>query len=178
MSHLPFENWIFDREKLTPNQISELEAHLQTCQQCSHLQSGWREVETLLQSAPITPAPPQFINRFQASLAEKKAQQQKRQVRIALFSLGGAFILAGMVFILRLLWTIPPARLLSDIIGWIALAPQRWSEVQYILYYWGSQISPLALVALVFLLAGWSILLLTLWLLTFQRLSHLGVRGQ
>ncbi|MEW6502407.1 MAG: zf-HC2 domain-containing protein [Chloroflexota bacterium] len=178
MRHLPFENWIFDREKLTPSQIAELEAHLQTCPQCKHIQTGWKEVESLLHTPPFTPAPPQFANRFQASLAERKAKRQKQQVRIALFTLGGAFIFASMVFILRLFWTVAPARLLSDIIGWITLAPQRWSEIQYIFYYWGSQIPPLALVALVFLLAGWSILLLTLWLLTFQRLSKLGVRGQ
>ncbi len=176
MSHLPFENWIFDRENLSPGQVAELEAHLQTCQQCNQIQAGWKGVESLLRTTPVTPAPPQFINRFQASLTERKAQRHKRQVRIALLSLSGAFILASLAFIVRLLWTIPPAHLLSDMIGWVAIAPQRWSEFQYILYYWGSQIPPLALVALVSLLAGWSILLLTLWFLTFQRLSHIGVR--
>lgn len=178
MSHLPFENWIFEREKLTPSQISELEAHVKTCQQCSQLQTAWKGVEVLLEKPALAPAPPQFVNRFQANLAQRKANRQKRQIRIILFGLGGSFILLSIIFVVRLLVSVPPAQILSDLIGWITLAPQRWSELQYILYYWGSQIPPLTLLVFVLILVGWSILLLTLWFLTLQRLSHQGVRGQ
>ncbi|WP_322794005.1 hypothetical protein [Bellilinea sp.] len=178
MSHLPFENWIFNRENLTSDQIAELEAHLKSCQHCNRIQSGWSEVEQLLQKPPLTPAPPQFVNRFQASLAQRKALQQKRQIRAVFIGLGSAFVLLSIAFIVRLLWIIPPAQLLSDMIGWVALAPQRWSEIQYIFFYWAGQIPPLALMVFVFLLAGWSTLLLGLWFLTLQRLSHLGVHEQ
>lgn len=178
MSHLPFENWIFNRDNLTSDQIAELEAHLKTCQQCNRLRSGWSEVEQLLEKPAFTPAPPQFVNRFQASLAQRKAHQQKRQIRAVFIGLGSAFVLLSIAFVIRLLWIVPPAQLLSDLISWIALAPQRWSEIQYIFYYWAGQIPPLVFVASVFLLAGWSTLLLVLWFLTLQRLSHLGVREQ
>lgn len=176
MSHLPFENWIFNRDNLTSDQIAELEAHLISCQQCNQIQSGWSEVEQLLQKPPLTPAPPRFVNRFQASLAQRKALQQKRQIRAVFIGLGSAIVLLSIAFVIRLLWIVPPAQLLSDMISWIVLAPQRWSEIQYIFFYWASQIPPLALVAFVLLQAGWSTLLLVLWFLTLQRLSHLGVR--
>lgn len=178
MSHLPFEQWIFEREKLTPDQISELEAHLKACQHCSTIQTAWRGVEVLLERPQFTPAPPQFVSRFQVNLAQRKARQQKRQIRITLLGLGGSFILLSITFVVRLLWSIPPAQILSDFIGWLILTSQRWSQFQYILYYWGGQIPPSTLVIFVLLLVGWSVLLLLLWFLTLQRLSHQGVQGQ
>lgn len=178
MSHQPFEKWIINRETLTPSQISELDTHLKSCPQCSQIYHGWRGVENLLQKPAFVHAPPHFAHRFQVSLAERKARERKRQVRIALFGIGGVFVLLSMVFFLRLILTIPPAQLLSDIIGWVAYTPQRIAEFRFILYFWGTQIPPLALVAAFLILGGWSVLLLSIWFVTIRRLSYQGVPRQ
>lgn len=175
MSHPSFETWIIQDETLTTTQAAELDQHLLSCSQCRQVKAGWQPVERQLREADTVAAPVNFAARFQVSLENRKAQERRRQVRNALWFLGGSMILVSLFLMIRTVVVITPARLIGEIIHFIALAPQRWLELRYILYYWGSQIPPVILVVSALTILGWTMILVTTWLLTYLRISNQGV---
>ncbi len=78
MNHSPFEEWLLSGKDLPEDQKLALQAHIQTCPSCSRLAGGWSQVEgAMKRSQPVEPAPG-FTHRFQASLEERRAKQQRR----------------------------------------------------------------------------------------------------
>ncbi|MEN4013524.1 MAG: hypothetical protein ROW48_15930 [Bellilinea sp.] len=178
MSHQPFETWITTTEDLTTTQTNLLEQHLQSCPQCRNIKSGWRLVERRLQSAAIIPAATGFATRFQANLENRKAKEHRRQVGFAAGFLGGLFVLVSLILMIKTVVVVTPARLIGEIIHFIALAPQRWLDIRFVIYYWGSQIPTVVLVIGIAIALGWTLLLVITWLLTYLRISHQGVKNQ
>jgi hypothetical protein len=78
MNHQPFEDWLLSKEPITPEQETELRQHLHDCPDCTNLAFTWQAVAQELERAPQAAPAPGFGNRWQARLAEKRAQKQRR----------------------------------------------------------------------------------------------------
>jgi len=90
MVHQPIEKWIIEETPLTAEQKIQLEEHLRVCKHCRELQNSLLEVDELLMRAEIVAPAAGFTQRFQATLAERKALKNRRQVRKFFLSLLGA----------------------------------------------------------------------------------------
>lgn len=74
MVHLPYETWLLDDERLTPEQERDLRSHLRGCPDCSAL----ARANLALRAAPMSVPANGFALRFQARLAaERKLQRQR-----------------------------------------------------------------------------------------------------
>ena len=87
MKHLPYENWILDKPKLTREEIKSLTDHLAVCKQCSLLKSGWEASKVLLTQTKLIAPAPGFTARWQNTLIRKCKTEKVRRYRITLFGL-------------------------------------------------------------------------------------------
>lgn len=94
MSHQPFETWILDHAGLSMADRRALQEHLDTCQQCQRLQRQWESVHQELRARRMAAPAPGFTQRWMSSLAERRAQEQRKQAwRIFGIFLGGSFLI-------------------------------------------------------------------------------------
>lgn len=98
-NHQPFEDWVYSRETISPQEELSLQEHLQECKNCLSLVEALHEVEFCLKSEPVLSPAPGFTARWQTRLAEQNARRQKRQtVNFVLFTgVGGVALLALLV---------------------------------------------------------------------------------
>jgi anti-sigma factor RsiW len=97
--HKPFEMWILQDRSLNADEEQELELHLATCETCRQLKLGWQTSRQELTAAVALSPAPGFSQRWKASLADRRARQQQKQVRRFLKYLIGINLLslAGLV---------------------------------------------------------------------------------
>ncbi len=76
MDHRPYENWLLDDERLTPEQERDLRLHLRTCVECAALSRA----NMTLRAAPMSVPAQGFALRFQARLAAERKVQRKRSI--------------------------------------------------------------------------------------------------
>ena len=89
MDHRPYEDWLLEDERLTPEQDRDLRIHLRNCPECSAL----ARANMALRSAPVTAPAEGFALRFQVRLAAERKVQRRR-------SLIGLFLMAVVVFVI------------------------------------------------------------------------------
>ncbi len=100
MSHQPYEEWIFSDESLTPQQYEAVREHVEKCKQCRQLQTRWQAAQLQMKTEGFVSPAPGFTSRWQSSLAERHAHQQKQSARrLVLF-------LIGLAMITLVFWTI------------------------------------------------------------------------
>jgi predicted anti-sigma-YlaC factor YlaD len=116
MVHQPFEQWIVEQTPLTGEQDQLLQGHLQECSQCRELQSSLLTVDELLMQAPMAAPAAGFTRRWQASLAERRALQQRRQVRKFFLILLGAGLLTFGLLGLYVALTSSPVELVARLL--------------------------------------------------------------
>lgn len=176
MEHQPFETWILSPDRLDAQQESELQQHLLTCAECRRLQAGWQGARAELRAAHLAAPQPGFSQRFQSSLAARKAQQQMAARRTLLFLLVGAvtLMLAMGVF---LLFNTSTADILTGILSAGLTLLTSLHALQGILATWINLIPtsiaillwiPLS-VGFVILVAGWAF---SLWRVTTQGVAN------
>lgn len=175
MSHQPFEAWILESEALTFEERRVLQEHLTTCKQCQQLERKWLAVHQQLRARPMVAPAPGFTQRWQSSLAERRAREQRKQAwRIF------GILLAAATFILILLagyvvTTSTPAAWLSALTRTISSSEVFFQWVVYVVQGWLTS-TPLALN-----IAIWIYLTLTLcglsvmWLAILWRTKSGGV---
>ena len=172
MDHQPFETWILDAHSQPPEDSQALRQHLEACPRCRALQVGWQAAEHTLGSVPMLNPQPGFSMRWQAGLAQRRALQQARQVRVLLLSLGLGALASLVVLILIYLESASPAdlligavRLITNLNGWLVTAQRLIASLLS---------HPLPLV--LWIAAGCGLcLLVTTWVLTLWRISVKGV---
>lgn len=123
MVHQPYEQWLLDDERLTPEQERDLRIHLRACPECAAL----ARANLTLRAAPVVPPPQGFTLRFQQRLAAQR-QIEKKRTRIGIFLLA----LAGMSML---------SAILSPLAPYLALEPEQ---------LFASWISQLLYIALLF----------------------------
>lgn len=102
-NHLPFEDWVYSRETISPQEEFALQEHLKECMSCQSLVDTLNEVELYLKEEPVVSPQAGFTARWQTRLAEQRAGQQKRQTIIFMaFSITGALILLAMLLFFML----------------------------------------------------------------------------
>ena len=93
MNHQPYENWILDEIKISPEEKTSLNEHLKECPDCYKLYHSWNKVQVQLRTAPVKNAPSNFVPKWKTEFAMRQKEQEKRQARTLLISLasgGGA----------------------------------------------------------------------------------------
>lgn len=123
MDHRPYEDWLLNDERLTPEQDRDLRIHLRNCPECA----GLARANLALRSAPVTAPAEGFALRFQVRLAAERQVQRRR-------SLIGLFLMV-VVGVGGLFW------LLSPYLPYLALPPTQLASL------WISNLVYLALTA-------------------------------
>jgi len=89
MKHKTFEEWIFLDELPDQQDQKALYDHLRECDECYLVEKHWREIESLLVSAPVAGPANGFSDRWQARLAFDRTRTARRQ-NLAIFALTSA----------------------------------------------------------------------------------------
>lgn len=173
MEHEPFETWIIAEMPRDQEQERALQAHLQECARCRQLLQGWKDVHANLGTVAMASPAPGFSQRFQNSLAERRALAQRRQARRTLLGFSSLAIVLFVALVIQLLLVSSPVDWLvklievtlttltdlhvlrSFFISWLPYVPISIPLVLWILLSTG----------FVVLVVGW---LFTLWRVTMQ----------
>jgi hypothetical protein len=108
MDHQPFEVWLLNDERLTPEQDRELRVHLRNCPQCAALSRA----NLSLRSAAVIAPEGGFALRFQVRLAaQRKLQRRQSLVGLFLLALVGGGALFWLLFPFFPFLELPPAQL-------------------------------------------------------------------
>jgi hypothetical protein len=108
MNHQPFETWLLEEQRLSPEEKRGLDAHLRECTHCAALAETGLELHATHMAAPA----PGFSARFQQRLeAHRVAERRKRIWGVILFVVSG-LALAG--------WAVAP------LVTQIAASPTEW----------------------------------------------------
>lgn len=178
MSHQPFENWILDPVDLTMEERRSLQAHIDSCATCRKLEQKWQAVRQELRPHNMVAPASGFVQRWQASLVKRRAQEQRKQAwRVFGLLLGGAALFLLLLSGYLLLNT-SPAQWLVSVIGMVSSSKVLLQMVMYVVQNWLTR-TPLALN-----IALWIYLTLTLcvlalvWVGVLWRTNSVGVQNQ
>lgn len=114
MNHRKYEDLFFvsqdpQSKRLDPEQLAELNLHLEGCQSCQQLVTAWREVDQAFERSPIVLPETGFTSRWQRRLEADHQQIQGRQALLVLaFCLGAVVLLSGSLFLLAWPWAKTP----------------------------------------------------------------------
>ncbi|HOV06159.1 MAG TPA: hypothetical protein PLV27_02745 [Anaerolineaceae bacterium] len=174
MEHQPFRTWILEKEPLTIEEQSRLEDHLAACPECARLSGNLERALHIVHSAPEVPAPEGFTRRWQASLAQRKHAEEKREARNLVFSLiGSAIVVAiGAILIFD-----PKVSLISlaagSLTSFFTVVASAESVIEFITSL-ARSLNPSILALVLIILGGWILLsaftlALSIWKLAIKR---------
>jgi hypothetical protein len=86
--HNPFEEWILQDEILNEEQKISLSQHLTGCETCRQLQLNWQNARQQIKTTAMLAPTPGFSQRWQASLAQRRARQQTQVRRFFKYLIG------------------------------------------------------------------------------------------
>ena len=171
MNHQPFRDWILSDEKLSAEQIIEMQEHLQSCESCRQTEVAWLEVESAFHKVPQVQPAPGFTNRWHTHVAEYLEHEQKRRgwMMIGLIVI---IIISMLGLLLTQLWSLIQAPG-PYLVMWFT----RLFGMVSILYTFQDIFSsfsgniPLYTVVGMFFLVGIISFMSVLWLATYRKLS-------
>jgi len=161
-NHLPFEDWLFSEQSLTPKESSDLQDHLMDCKTCRQLSEAWTAVEVQLNSTPAVAPAPGFSHRWQARLATDLQKIHRRQIALVLSV--GLF----SVVILFLLLAFMALPLIQSPWPFILTAVYRYTMILSSISYTAAAVTKV-------LRAVFEIIPATLWVGILVALGSLGV---
>jgi hypothetical protein len=170
MVHQPYETWLLDDERLTPEQERDLRLHLRTCVTCTAL----ARANLTLRAAPMSAPAQGFALRFQARLAaERKAQRQRSFIGLTLLLLVGTAVLLWLTGPYLALFAQSPARMVTSWVSnlvYLGLTLRAVGLIGNTLLGMLSSFVPSYAWALSFALFGG---IGSLWALSFRRLGRI-----
>jgi len=177
MEHQPYEEWILGKDRLTGEQVYELDAHLADCEECSALNAGWGSLMSVLSNPPVAIPAPGFVSRWEAEFELRKARERQVVVRRMFLFLGAALLITLLLLIGTTLARYSPVELLAG-------AVQFFTKVYIDLVRIRGAVEtvlgalPLAVSILAWILAatGFSLLAL-LWSFSIMRFTYKGVKN-
>ena len=86
--HDPFEQWILQDEPLGKVQENALTLHLAGCGQCRQLRVNWQRTRQQIKSTAMAAPVSGFSQRWQTSLAQRRARQQAQVRRFFKYLIG------------------------------------------------------------------------------------------
>jgi hypothetical protein len=144
MSHQPFETWILDPAGMTLEDRRALHQHVESCSQCQRLSHRWDAVSQELRLRRMVAPMAGFTQRWQAGLAERRANEQRRQAWKIFGILTGAALFILLVMAGYLMATSTPADWLVAVVRTAASSLKLFDLVYYVVQTWLSS-TPLAL---------------------------------
>jgi len=174
MNHQPFENWILDESQLSVEEKQELAHHLRDCPDCDRIAKGWSSVHRTIQASQMKSAPADFTGKWNASLARRKREQEKKQARTLVISLSSG---ASAVLLATTIYFFPDFSLISLTAGFISTLLSVSNSIGN---FWSITIKliqtiPLStLIVTIVIVSGWVLLAsitlgLSIWKLAFRR---------
>mgnify|MGYP006953619057 CR=1 FL=1 len=176
MNHQPFNNWIYQEESLSSLEEQELQVHMKTCPTCQGNEKSWSAVQTVLKNPAMTQAPPGFVNRWQANLAERRQKEQRRQVWLAVMIIGGIFLVTLAALLILLILNYSPVSLFTQIFGALTGTWLVFLQVKRSIIHWFQSIPVVAIGISALLFLVWGIVLLVTWSLVLRISTRKGVR--
>lgn len=178
MNHQPFENWILDELTLTPQEQSSLEQHLKDCPDCYRLQRSWSKAQQHLITAPRKTAPANFMTHWKSNFTARQKEQERRQARTLLISLGSGAVAITVALTIVLL---PDFSLISLLVGFLTTIVKlfsgiesTWSMVRNIV----NSAPTITLVVSGLMIAGWISLAAFAWGISIWRITTKGVKAK
>ncbi len=89
MNHRPFEDWLLDDQPLSPQQKSDLQAHIRSCTSCASIAESNLALHATRRVGPAAG----FADRFRTRLEKRRREQTWRQVAGTLVLVLGGFTL-------------------------------------------------------------------------------------
>ena len=175
MGHQPFEDWILDNTKHTPQQEAILMGHLDECSSCNALHQSWKAVEAEMTASTMVAPLPGFTARWKTNLATEQAVEHQLQALKTFIGVGVAILITvGALFA----WLVLTNSVSDVIVGGANVLTSitqayfnlRGMVVQFLRHT--PNVSPLLVWGL---LAGWGVVLSSMWGLTIWRVSRQGV---
>lgn len=171
MNHMPFENWILDDIQITPQELDSLNQHLKECPECYKLTRSWKKVHAQIESAQVKSAPAGFMHRWKAEFALRQKEQERRQARTLLISLGSG---AGAVMIALAVILLPDFSFISLTVGFLTTLIKLFSGIESLWSVFRNIVASAPTIALVIsglLIAGWISLAAFAWGISIWRIT-------
>jgi hypothetical protein len=178
MSHQPFEAWILEKNTLNPDQVFELNTHLESCTQCTQLQEGMQAMEFRFKNTAMVAPSKGFTQRFQVRLAERLELQRLLQVRRFFLFLAGATGLVFLVLVAIFLIAGSPVTWLGTILESVTNLFLFGSQVGKVLISLYFALPPSIPIALWVILTSAICFLALIWATALWRISIKGVVQQ
>jgi predicted anti-sigma-YlaC factor YlaD len=175
MSHEPYRTWILDDEKLTLEREQAMEAHMKECTECQQIHQAWWDLRRQMRSLPVAAPQPGFSQRWRASLAERRLQEQYLQARKLLYSLLGITILIFFILLGLVAATTSPVDLFVSGVRSITNLVVETGRISQVFISWANFLpASIPIAAWIFLTSVMSILTLV-WIVSIWQITKKGV---
>lgn len=178
MSHQPFETWILDQETLPMGDRRSLQTHIETCQQCQRIYRKWNAAQRELRAHRMIAPTAGFVTRWQSSLAERRAREQRKQAWRAFVAFLGAAVFILLVLVTYVMMTSSPSDWLAAFIHSASTSLDFFNLVAYVARTWISN-TPLVFNIALWIYASVTLCFLSLaWIFALWRTSKVGATNQ
>ena len=175
MSHQPFETWLLDDDgTLSPAERRALQEHLASCPQCQRLEQKWQATRQELHMRRMVAPAPGFTQRWQNSLAERKAQEQRRNAW-KIFGITSIIALLTLVVLTSYtLATTSPAEWLGALVQTISSTNAFSQYAIYVIQNWLSITPPVIPIVLWIYVTITLCFLIFIWVAVLWRTKYKG----
>ena len=177
MNHQPYENWILDDIQITAEEQDSLNQHLKECPECYQLSRSWKKVHSQIKATPVKSAPAGFMHRWKADFVARQKEQERRQARTLLISLGSG---AGAVIIALAVILLPDFSLISLTVGFLTTLVKLFSGLESLWSVAQNLIASAPKSVLIIsglLTAGWISLAIFAWGVSIWRITTKGAKS-
>jgi hypothetical protein len=176
MSHLPYQSWLYDDENQLSNpQKQALHQHLQECPDCQKSAHAWQAVKHQMRTSPQVAPRSGFTSRWQASLAQRRAKEQRRQALRLFILLAGASVVALILLGAVIFQTTSLSSLLVTIFALATRIVIVGGQVQSFIMNWLEVLPPVVSIVAWMMLSGSFCMLVLVWFVSIWRISTHGV---
>ncbi|KAF0110295.1 MAG: hypothetical protein FD147_1761 [Chloroflexi bacterium] len=171
MNHQPYENWILDSLKINPEEQEALSKHMKACPECYKLHHSWNKVQVQLESTPVKPAPAVFVPRWKTQFAKRQKEQERRQARTLLISLGSG---AGAIMIALTALLLPDFSVISLMVGFLTTVVRLFNSLDSLWSVIRGLVETAPTITLIItglLMAGWISLAAFAWGISIWRIT-------
>lgn len=169
MSHLQFEEWLFNEDELKPKQREALTSHLASCQSCMQLASAWKDVTGTLSNPKFVLPEPGFVIRWEQKL--EAGEDRRKSWRGWIFTVLFITLAAG-------LWLLPavssfpaPADLITQILDSVSSSLAIFGAASSLLESLAQTLPDIAFPLFLAFVNIASILLIIIWVYAYQRIT-------